>query len=293
MIKINGEAIIIGKFPNKEIHIEKEKIKHLVKKNRNYNKTKPTHIAMTLKYENDSDLIHLMFIKAELDRLYPTVSKTLYITYMPYSRMDRENDVYIFTLKYISKFINDMGFEAITVEEPHSDVCLALLDSCNAIYITKDYLQDVITSVGFDVKKDYLFFPDAGAQKRYSDLTGFKTLVGYKERDMRTGRITKYDVIGDIEKKGSKIIILDDLSSKGGTFLLAAEKLKERGAGDIYLFVGHTEQTIFNGAVLNTDLIKKVITSDSMNRETDEKIVTIERGQTVLLWNTTTLLEDA
>jgi len=73
------------------------------------------------------------------------------------------------------------------------------------------------------------------------------------------------------------------LSSKGGTFILAAEELKKRDAGDIYLFVGHVEQTIFNGLVLKTDLIKRVLTSNSMNRETDDKIITIERGQTVLL----------
>ena len=281
MIKIDGEVIFIGKFPNGEIHIEKGRIEHLVKKNMICDNTKRIHVAVTLKYEDDSDLIHLMFVKAELDKLYPAASKTLYITYMPYSRMDRENDVYIFTLKYISNFINNMGFEAITVEEPHSDVCLALLDNCHAIYVTKDYLDEVTILSGFDRKKDYLFFPDAGAQKRYSDLNGFKTLVGYKERDMKTGRITKYDVIGDLEK-GNKIIILDDLSSKGGTFILAAEELKKKGAGDIYLFVGHAEQTIFDGSVLNTDLIKKVITSDSMNRETDDKILTITRGQKLL-----------
>jgi ribose-phosphate pyrophosphokinase len=213
MIKINGEVISIGKFPNGEIHIEKERIIYLVRKNMVVDYTKRIHIAVTFKYEDDSDLIHLMFIKAELDRLYPAASKILYIAYMPYSRMDRENDVYIFTLKYISNFINSLKFEAITVEEPHSDVCLALLDNCNAIYVTKDYLDEVTVLSGFDRKKDYLFFPDAGAQKRYSDLKDFKTLVGYKERDMGTGRITKYEVIGNIEE-GSKIIILDDLSSK-------------------------------------------------------------------------------
>jgi len=192
MIKINGKELFIGKFPNKEVNIEKEKIKYLVEKNTVTNNIGQTTTVVTFKYENDSDLIHLMFIKAELDKLYPKISKTLYIAYMPYSRMDRENDVYIFTLKYISNFINSLNFETITVEEPHSDVCLALLNNCKAVYITKDYLIEVTEFIGFDRKKDYLFFPDAGAQKRYSDLKDFNTLVGYKERDMKTGRITKY-----------------------------------------------------------------------------------------------------
>ena len=273
MIKINEKEIDIGQFPNKEVNIKRCEIRWAMRPHCDLKK--PARVEF--RYENDSDLLHLMFVKAEMDKIYPAIPKTLYIRYMPYSRMDRENDVYTFTLKCVTEFINSLNFDTVVVEEPHSDVCLALLDNCTAVYPTIIRLHKVIRSkkIGFDRKKDYLFFPDAGAQKRYAKLESFKTLVGYKERDMETGRITKYNVFGNITK-GSKVMILDDLCSKGGTFMLAAQELKDLGAGDIYLFVGHVERTIFNGSILNTDLIKLVITSDSMERTKHSKIWTIE-----------------
>ena len=281
MIRINENILNVGMFPNRERYLNKKEIKHLVNLNKSL-------IKITFNYENDSDFIHLMFIKAGLDRFYPKMQKILYISYMPYSRMDRENNIYLFTLKYVSTFINNLNFDEIIVEEPHSDVCLALLNNCRAIYFTKDYLDKVIKILNFDKKTDYLFFPDAGAQKRYSDLTGFNTLVGYKERDIETGNIIKYDIMGDTKHyKNKKIIILDDLCSKGGTFMLAAKELKKKGVGDIYLFVGHTEENIFNGSLLTSDLIKRVITSDSMvkmvnkTRKTDNKITIITRGEII------------
>ena len=53
---------------------------------------------------------------------------------------------------------------------------------------------------------------------------------------------------------------------------MTAEKLKEIGAKDIYLVVTHCEDTIFDGDILKTDLIKKVYTTDSILSKNCEKI---------------------
>ena len=120
----------------------------------------------------------------------------------------------------------------------------------------------------------FLVYPDAGAEKRYSKQINYnKILTASKERDFKTGRIKSLNISGNTEvNKGFTAVIVDDLCSKGGTFILTAEKLREIGAKDIYLVVTHLEDTIFDGEILKTDLIKKIYTTDSILSRDSEKI---------------------
>ncbi|WMT39306.1 hypothetical protein RE628_17795 [Paenibacillus sp. D2_2] len=118
------------------------------------------------KYENDSDLIKLLFVKSFLDSHF-CKECLLTIVYMPYSRMDRVQDASVFALKYVSKMINDMHFDYVKVIEPHSDVTMALLDRSIANSPTTFLLHEVMMELDFDIENDYLFFPDQGTQKRF------------------------------------------------------------------------------------------------------------------------------
>lgn len=261
MLLLNGKQVKTGMFPNGESWVDKKLLD--IKKNN----------SIGFRFRNDSSLVKLMFLKMYLDGL--GVSSRLVVSYMPYSRMDRVNDDYLFSLKYVSSFINGLGFKSVTVVEPHSEVTPSLLNNCKAYYKTFDMLEDVIKEVGFDKDKDYLMFPDAGAQNRYSSLTGYNTLVANKERDFETGRIIKFDIIGEVEDKNSKVIVLDDLCCRGGTFMLSASKLKEKGLNEIYLLVGNCEDAIFDGDILKTDLIKKVFTTNGILTKKHEKITIV------------------
>ncbi|EET88658.1 ribose-phosphate pyrophosphokinase [Clostridium carboxidivorans P7] len=119
----------------------------------------------------------------------------------------------------------------------------------------------------------YLVYPDAGAAKRYGkDISYEKILTANKERDFKTGFIKKLDINGSVKSKNFKAIIVDDLCSKGGTFMLAASRLKEMGAGEIYLAVTHLEDTVFQGDLLKNDLIKAIYTTNSILSKEHEKI---------------------
>lgn len=255
MIKLNGQELTIESFPNRETRVNGEELVNLMLE-RN---------KIFFKYEDDSDLVKLMFVKKFLDDHNKTSHLT--ILYMPYSRMDRKEGNSVFTLKYICEFINKLNFNSVEVVEPHSDVTTALLDKSYATYPTIKLLEDVVSEVGFDKTKDYLFFPDAGAQKRYSKVKGYKQLVGHKERDFSTGRINKLEVVGNVYEQGFKVIILDDLCSYGGTFIMSAERLKELGASEIYLLVAHCEESIFEGEIFKKDVLDKVFTTNSIVAE--------------------------
>lgn len=245
MILFNGTKLDITKFPNKEVKIR-----------RPWNSM--SICSIELKWESDEDFIHLMFLKEHLDnyRMYKKIFLTIY--YMPYSRMDRSMGGDIFTLKTMCKFINSLNFDEVVVHEPHSDVTPALLDRCTVINTSMSLLK--LAKKKWDI--DYLFLPDAGAVKRYHQ-EDFHELVGFKHRDPDTGRITKHDVIGNQSLEGKTVCIIDDLSSYGGTFVLAAEQLKLLNAGDIYLIVTHAEESILKGKVFDGN-IKKVLTTNSI-----------------------------
>lgn len=267
VILLNGFALEFKLFPNGETLVDGDQILNHAK----------DHNVITFKYENDSDLIKLMFVKNYLDD--QNFKSSLMIYYMPYSRMDRVEGSSVFTLKYVSNFINSLCFEKVTLIEPHSDVSLALINKSTGRYPSIELLDKVISEVDFNPDVDYLFFPDAGAQKRYSKVKGYKQLVGFKVRDFQTGEIKKLDIVGRVENKGFKVIIVDDLCSYGGTFIMSAEKLKEIGASEIYLLVGHCEKSIFKGKILETDLIDKVFTTNTILDQADHpKILLFEMG---------------
>ena len=72
--------------------------------------------------------------------------------------------------------------------------------------------------------------------------------------------------------KGSNVLIVDDICSRGGTFYHSAKALKEAGANKIYLYITHCENTILEGEVLMSGLIEKVYTTNSIFTKEHEKI---------------------
>lgn len=253
MILFNGEPIPFGMFPNGETLIPKPFFTQHWKVSN----------VVTLKYEGDDDLFKLLLVRKAL--WFPC---TLEITYFPYSRMDRNSEEYIFTLKSVAKYINWLEWTNVIVYEPHSDVTPALLNHCKSVYLVPKLLAKLLTTIPngmFGVDPFQLFYPDAGAQKRYN-LTS-PELIGFKKRDFKTGKITEYQIFGEREPSIDHVIIVDDLCSKGGTFVLAAEKLRAMGFTHIDLVVGHCEETIFEGKLFSTDLVDHVWTTDSIIKD--------------------------
>lgn len=258
MIFVNNKEVIIKKFPNGECLINNEDIE-----------IKEENI-IKVRFENNEDITNLIFIKSYLDEL--NLISSLVIPYMPYSRMDRTEGLTLFTLKYVCNIINSLNFKTVTIYEPHSDVCVALLNRVKVVNMSANITESLIKEL--QSENLYLVFPDAGAEKRYCKQVSYnKILTCSKKRDFKTGRILSLDINGEIPKEEFNAIIVDDLCSKGGTFMLTAQKLKEIGAKDIYLVVTHCENSIFEGEILKTDVIKRVYTTNSILTKDNEKII--------------------
>lgn len=256
MIKVNNEEIQFETFPNGETRMLAENLLELIGKNNN--------LVVDFKYESDSDLIKLMFVKKYIERQHSGVTH-LKIYYMPYSRMDRSENESPFTLKYVSDFINGLNFYTVEVIEPHSDVTCALLNNTDANYINFNLIDKIKEDTSFIEDVDYIVFPDTGASKRYANMSAKNVLVGHKHRNFKTGEIEKLELIGNINHHGTKAIIVDDLSSYGGTFVRTAIELKKLGIEEVYLLVAHAENSIFKGELF--DHMTKVYTTDTILSE--------------------------
>lgn len=265
MLRYNGVAVNIGHFPDGTI-LMKQRVDDIIR-----------HDIMW-KYENNEELVALIYLVNHI-RSKNNNPIDLYMPYVPNARQDRvKSQEDVFTLRWFAQTINSMKFEHVFIEDPHSYVSEALFD--NVIVVdARRYISQAYSRVISETNDDplLLFFPDEGAMKRYSGFCSCINTFGIKKRDWETGKITGLDIAGDIDKiRGSNILIIDDICSRGGTFTHSAKRLKDLGAGRIFLYVTHCENTIAQGDILNDGLIEKVFTTDSILKLTHEKIEVIK-----------------
>lgn len=237
----------------------------------------PTGISratITWLYENDAELVALIHVTMHLRRNGIT-NICLKMPYIPNARQDRvKSDEDVFTLKSFAEVINWLGFTSVEVLDPHSSVSEALIDRIK-IRTPKKLVESVIDKLKSVSGEDDLmmFYPDEGAMKRYSSMLNMPYAFGIKKRDWSTGKINGLDVSGMTDMiAGKRILIVDDICSRGGTFYHSAKKLKELGAKEIYLYVSHCENTILDGELLTSGLVDRVFTTNSIFTKEHEKI---------------------
>ena len=216
-------------------------------------------------YENDAELFTLICVKRYIDEHFYGCCVYLNMPYIPHARMDRvKNEEDVFTLKYFCETINSLHFNGILVRDAHSNVSLALLNNVKEEPIS-NYVQEAINQSGAEA----LFFPDEGAMKRYADL--FKDMpyaFGMKKRDWKTGQIQGLDLVNPENIVGKKVLIVDDICSRGGTFYHSAKALHKTGAAEVNLYITHCEDTIHKGDLREKGLINQIYTTDSILRWT-------------------------
>lgn len=260
MIKINDTIVNVGKFPDGTMLIKQDI-------------PKTDAVTVSWFYEDDKEMIAIIYLANHL-KAHGCENIHLYMPYIPNARQDRvKTDEDVFTLKYFAGVINSLGFKTVTVLDPHSSVGEALIDNI-VINKPQKLIEDVIEKITEEEgEAPSMFYPDEGAGKRYSGMIPLPYAFGIKKRDWATGQIKGLDVAGETDNiSGKNILIVDDICSKGGTFYFSAKKLKELGAKNIYLHITHCENTIFDGELLTSGLIKKIYTTNSILTKEHEMI---------------------
>jgi ribose-phosphate pyrophosphokinase len=262
MIKLNGCVVEQNRFPDGTLALKEMDFSVLSDNFVNW---------IDWMYDGDEEMFTIMSL-VDLIRRNSQGRIYLKMPYLPNARMDRiKTDTENFALKVFANWINGLGFDRIFVENVHSNVSNALVNN-----IVDSLPDDDIKTITKDYDFDVIFFPDEGACKRYKDMDVIKELglpiaFGIKNRDWKTGEILNLDVMG-ADVKGKKVLIIDDICSKGFTFYYSGMKLRELDASDVRLYVTHCEDTIRGGKILDTDVVSKVYTTDSICHYDGDKI---------------------
>ncbi len=255
MIKLNGKEITTNKFPDGTLLVKPD-----------ISGIHNGSAVITWNFENNEEMIVLLFLVRHLQS-HGIVMLHLEMPYIPNARQDRvKSNSDVFTLKYFAEFINSLWCTTVTVLDPHSSVSEALIHNI-VIETPEKYIDKAIAKIYEETNNEPLmaFYPDEGAMKRYAGMLSMPYAFGIKKREWETGKIVGLDAAGEVaDIAGKNVIIVDDISSRGGTFYHSAKKLKELGANKIYLFVSHCEATIFDGEIFKSGLIDKVFTTDSI-----------------------------
>ena len=248
MFKLNGIPVVIERYPDEtpRLNIAAE----------------TESVTITWLYERDEEM-QLLFITRHLRERWAVKHLVLHMPYIPHARMDRvKKQQEVFTLKYFCEFINSLCFDQVIVRDAHSAVSLALLNHVTAEPI-EAYLKSLAARL-LDPGRDILFFPDEGSCKRYAELLRFPCAFGLKKRDWGTGQILGLEVQGELPAAPFNALIIDDISSFGGTFLHAARRLKALGAEKVYLYVTHCEDSILQGELISSGLLERIFTTQSI-----------------------------
>lgn len=254
MIKLNGAIIEKNSFPDGTLLMKAD--------------TETRINTIEWRYESDVELFAVYCLKRHLDELCIDPETKLIMYYIPNARQDRvKNAEDIFTLKHFSEIINSLQFDTVEVLDPHSSVSEALINNL-VLKTPRPYIKEAYERCDPDI----LFYPDEGSMKRYSECYPVEYAFGIKKRDWATGKIQGLELMNKELVKGSNVLIVDDICSRGGTFYYSAKALKEAGANKIYLYVTHCENTILEGEVLTSGLIEKVYTTNSIFTKEHEKI---------------------
>ena len=276
MIRVNGKPVNIEKFPDGTPRINLDVL--------NIEACKGSRVFYFLVewfYQNDAEMFYLMLVKKHIDRHFSDVDCYLSMPYIPNARMDRvKNDDEVFTLKYFCDFINSLNFTSVYVLDAHSDVSTALLNNCENDN-PRDYIKDAIRQISDDI---VLYFPDAGAAKRYSDLfPDIAYCYGEKKRDWKTGKILGLEIRNNgIDLAGKTVLMIDDIISYGGSLFYSANALKEAGADKVYAYATHTENSVLDrekGTLIKSledNTVERLFTTDSLFSGSHDKITVLE-----------------
>ena len=241
------------------------------------NRLDDSDVLITCRFKNGNDLMRVL-LATDAAKRAGAKSVSLFIPFLPFARQDRpmvEGEP--LSVAVFADLINAQGYKRVYLFDPHSDVSPALIK--NSFVINNHVFVGNILAA----KRNYrLASPDAGAYKKIFRLS---TYLGYrmggqndivicdKVRDLNTGRIINTTVNVD-DLKGEDVYIIDDILDGGLTFILIAEELKKRNAGDIYLIVSH-----YIGAKGETELkkyFKNIYTTDSVKDVESDFIVQIK-----------------
>ena len=215
---------------------------------------------------------------------------TAVLPYFGYARADRKASPRVpITAKLASNLITTAGADRIMTVDLHAGQIQGFfdipVDHLRARKVFLDYFKDFDKKDIEEVKRQYsaegkplkiikleeldkkdivVISPDVGGVERARKFAARMDagLVIIDKRRPKPNEAVVYNVIGDVKDKVA--IIFDDIVDTAGTLTTVAQKIKERGAREIYAVCTHGLLSRNAMEKINKSDIKKLIISDSL-----------------------------
>ncbi len=216
----------------------------------------------TLAGANVNDLVMETLIVADAANRASAANFTVVLPHYAYARQDRKAaGREPITARLVANLLEAAGVDRVITLDLHSGQIQGFFDipvtHLTALYLFGDYFK----TKNFDWNNTVVVSPDMGrakVAKRLSDYLGCEVAIAHKSRPKHNAAEVM-GVIGNIV--GKTCIINDDMIDTGGTLVGSINKLKEMGAGDIYISATHG---IFSGAAIerlqNAPIVECVVT---------------------------------
>ena len=202
----------------------------------------------TIAGQNVNDLLMETLIVADAATRASAANFTVVIPHYGYARQDRKAaSREPITARLVANLIEAAGVDRVITLDLHSNQIQGFFDipvtHLTALYQFGDYFAEK----NFDLKNTVVVSPDMGrakVAKKLADYLNCEVAIAHKSRPKHNAAEVM-GIIGDI--KGKTCIVNDDMIDTAGTLVGSITKLKEMGAGDIYISATHG---IFSGAAI-------------------------------------------
>ena len=197
---------------------------------------------------NVNDLLMETLIVSDAATRASAASFTAVIPHYGYARQDRKAAPReLIPARLVASLLEAAGVDRVITLDLHADQIQGFFDipvtHLTALYLFGEYFK----TKDFNWDETVVVSPDMGrakVAKKLSDYLGCEVAIAHKGRP-RHNAAEVMGIIGNIKNK--TCIINDDMIDTGGTLVGSINKLKEMGAGDIYISATHG---IFSGKAI-------------------------------------------
>ncbi|MDK6863693.1 MULTISPECIES: ribose-phosphate diphosphokinase [Nosocomiicoccus] len=226
---------------------------------------------------------HLMELLIMIDALRRASARriNLVIPYYGYARQDRKSRPREpITAKLVANLLETAGADRVVSIDLHAAQIQGFfdipIDHLTSVPLITKYFEDEKHDLNYE-EEVVIVSPDHGGvtrARRMAERLGSPIAIIDKRRP-RANVAEVMSIVGDI--KGKTAIVIDDIIDTGGTIKLAADKLIEEGATEVYVCCSHP---VLSGKAienLQESQIKEVIVTNSIKLPEEKQIDKIKQ----------------
>lgn len=248
---INNKDFKINRYSSQEMKLKKQELLELVENN-----------SVNIIYNGEISLFELIIIIKFFESNNIQVELTL--SYLPYQRMDKNNDIEVKTIDMVANIFNSLNLKKLYICEPHCQI--DIFNNAHKIDLVKKIFEKVKLELNFK-DEEYICFVDKGSRQKYGNL-GKNHIHFEKTRSLQTGLINKHTLVGSFN--GKRLILVDDIISSGDTIISCLNLLPKEI--DVYIICGHLENNIYNKRLFDCKQVKKIYSSNSLTKNSHKKL---------------------